>query len=192
MNYPLPFLLKISSFSLQSIILFCGYYWGIEVCFTLSYLLTIIYSVAFFVVPLWFPTTPDRNTFVVPRQTHHSILSLSLVAGIALLIFTGLGLHFFEQTYQVQTITVFFAIILMTNAFEKPNESYLRWKKDGLLIVGTTFSNTLPHESILTIEVDGDSITLQTKDGITHHIENIDWDTEKMESARAFLEKKMG
>jgi hypothetical protein len=148
--------------------------------------------VAFFVVPLWFPTTPDRNTFVVPRQTHHSILSLSLVAGIALLIFTGLGLHFFEQTYQVQTITVFFAIILMTNAFEKPNESYLRWKKDGLLIVGTTFSNTLPHESILTIEVDGDSITLQTKDGITHHIENIDWDTEKMESARAFLEKKMG
>ncbi|MFN7331765.1 MAG: hypothetical protein ACK5SB_02095, partial [Flavobacterium sp.] len=92
----------------------------------------------------------------------------------------------------VQTITVFFAIILMTNAFEKPNESYLRWKKDGLLIVGTTFSNTLPHESILTIEVDGDSITLQTKDGITHHIENIDWDTEKMESARAFLEKKMG
>lgn len=192
MNYPLPFLLKISSFSLQSIILFCGYYWGIEVCFTLSYLLTIIYSVAFFVVPLWFPTIPDRNTFVVPRQTHHSILSLSLVAGIALLIFTGLGLHFFEQTYQVQTITVFFAIILMTNAFEKPNESYLRWEKDGLLIVGTTFSNTLPHESILTIEVDGDSITLQTKDGITHHIENIDWDTEKMESARAFLEKKMG
>jgi hypothetical protein len=192
MNYPLPFLLKISSFSLQSIILFCGYYWGIEVCFTLSYLLTIIYSVAFFVVPLWFPTTPDCNTFVVPRQTHHSILSLSLVAGIALLIFTGLGLHFFEQTYQVQTITVFFAIILMTNAFEKPNESYLRWEKDGLLIVGTTFSNTLPHESILTIEVDGDSITLQTKDGITHHIENIDWDTEKMESARAFLEKKMG
>lgn len=190
MNYPLPFLLKISSFSLQSIILFCGYYWGIEVCFTLSYLLTIIYSVAFFVVPLWFPTIPDRNTFVVPRQTHHSILSLSLVAGIALLIFTGLGLHFFEQTYQVQTITVFFAIILMTNAFEKPNESYLRWEKDGLLIVGTTFSNTLPQDSILHFEVDGDSITLQTKDGITHHIENIEWDCEKMELAKAFLSRE--
>ncbi|WP_297516684.1 hypothetical protein [Flavobacterium sp.] len=187
MNYPLPFLLKIYAFILQSIILFCGYYWKIEACFTLSYVLSIFYSVAFFVVPLWFPSSPDANTFIIPRQIHHSILSLSLVAGIALLIFTGLGLHFFEQTYQVQTITVFFAIILMTNAFEKPNESYLRWEKDDLLIVGAKFSNTLPHESILNFEVDGDSITLQTKDGITHHIENIDWDKEKMELAKAFL-----
>lgn len=192
MNYPLPFVLKICAFLLQSITLFCGFYWNLKVCFTLSYVLTITYTIVFFVVPVWFPTSPDANTFIIPRQTHHSILSLSLVAGIALLLFTGLGLHFFEQSYHLETVSVFFAFVLITNAFEKPNSTYLRWEKDGLLIVGTTFSNTLPHESILTIEVDGDSITLQTKDGITHHIENIDWDTEKMESARAFLEKKMG
>ena len=153
-------------------------------------MLTILYSVAFFVVPIWFPSLPDANTFTIPRQTHHSILSLSLVAGIALLIFTALGLHFFEQSYNLETVSVFFAFVLITNAFEKPNNTYLRWEKDGLLIVGTTFSNTLPQDSILHFDVDGDSITLQTKDGITHHIENIEWNSEKMELAKAFLSRE--
>lgn len=190
MNYPLSFLLKICAFLLQSITLFCGFYWKIEACFILSYVLTITYTVAFFVVPIWFPALPDAHTFIIPRQTYHSILSLSLVAGIALLIFTGLGLHFFEQTYHIETLSVFFAFVLMTNAFEKPNNTYLRWEKDGLLIVGTTFSNTLPQDSLLHFEVDGDSITLHTKDGVTHHIENIEWDTEKMEWAKAFLSRE--
>ena len=117
MNYPLPFVLKICAFLLQSITLFCGFYWKIEVCFTLSYMLTILYNVAFFVVPIWFPSLPDANTFIIPRQTHHSILSLSLVAGIALLIFTGLGLHFFEQSYHLETVSVFFAFVRNKSIF---------------------------------------------------------------------------
>ncbi|MFM2229924.1 MAG: hypothetical protein RL607_1182 [Bacteroidota bacterium] len=189
MNYPISFYLKTSSFLLQSLLLFCGYYNNLTYCFTISYILSVVFGISSFVLSSFISTSKKSNEFHIQRETHHSVLSLSFVAGVALLLFTGMGRLFFDNTYHVESITVFFSIVLITQAFEKPKDTLLRWEKDGLLIIGEKFSNVLSHGSITQFEMDSDSLTIYTTDGITHHIEHIIWDENERQEAQVFLNK---
>lgn len=189
MNYPINYYIKTGAFLLQGIVLFCGYYYGITFLFSASYLLSLLFSVATFMAPILYPEKSKPNTLAIQRQSHHSVVSFSLVAGIALLFFTGFGRLFFDNTYHIETITVFFSLVLITQAFEKPAATELRWENDGLLILGEKVSNTLAHGSITHFEVDDESITIYTVDGIIHHIEHIIWKENEQELAQAFLEK---
>ncbi|WP_264509550.1 hypothetical protein [Flavobacterium sp. N1719] len=191
MHYPITYYIKTGAFLLQGIVLFCGYYYGISLLFTVSYVLSLLYSVAAFMAPILFPEKPKPNTLPIQRQTHHSVVSLSLVAGMALLFFTGFGRLFFENTYHVETITVFFSLVFITQAFEKPAATELRWENDGLLILGEKFSNTLPHGSITHFEIEEDAIIIHTQDGITHHIEHIIWDEKGQQEAQKFLTENL-
>lgn len=187
MNYPISFYLKISSILIQSSLLFCGFYFQIQLCFTLSYFLTITYLIAAVVLPNYFQVKHHPNELKLKRQAHFSIVSMKLVAGIALCFFTVLGKLFFDTTYYIETITLFFAAVLLVEAFERPPATVLRWEKEGLLIMGEKISNTLAQETISDIALDEDSILIYTHDGITHHIENIIWDQETQEITSDFF-----
>jgi len=190
MNYSIPFYYKICCFLIQSTVLFCGFYVQSATCFTLSYGITFVYGVGALLLPIYFKAEEQSNEFILKRQTQYRFFSLSFVGGIALCCFTALGTLFFENTYHLEAITLFFAMVAIIAAIEPPPARLLRWENDGLLIMGEKFSNTIPYGTISNYEVDFDSITIYTQEGYTHFIENIIWDQETMEKAIIFLNSR--
>ena len=75
MHYPITYYIKTGAFLLQGIVLFCGYYYGISSLFTVSYVLSLLFSVATFMAPILFPDKPKPNTLPIQRQTHHPVIS---------------------------------------------------------------------------------------------------------------------
>ena len=175
---------------IQSTVLFFGFYVQSATCFTLSYGITFVYGVGALLLPIYFKAEEQSNEFILKRQIQHRLFSLSFVGGIALCCFTALGTLFFEKTYHLETITLFFAMVAIIAAIEPPPARLLRWENDGLLIMGEKFSNTIPYGAISNYEVDFDSITIYTQEGYTHFIENIIWDQETKEKAIIFLNSR--